>query len=45
MSLVLSTLQRSLALLNNLDRAKNAISNDEILKSNKDLGKFWRIFQ
>ena len=32
--------KESLALLDNLDRAKNAISNDEILKSNKDLGKF-----
>ena len=29
-----------LAILDNLERAKNAIKNDEILKSNKDLEKF-----
>tara|TARA_Y100001958_G_C21119377_1_gene463945 strand:- start:18 stop:605 length:588 start_codon:yes stop_codon:yes gene_type:complete len=32
--------KESLAILDNLDRAKNAIKNDEILKSNKDLDKF-----
>ena len=30
----------SLAILDNLDRAKIAIQNDEVLKSNKDLDKF-----
>ena len=32
--------KESLAILDNLDRAKNAIKNDEILKSNNDLDKF-----
>ena len=32
--------KESLAILDNLERAKNAIKNDEILKSNKDLDKF-----
>ena len=32
--------KESLAILDNLDRAKIAIHNDEILKSNKDLDKF-----
>ena len=32
--------KESLAILDNLDRAKNAIKNDEILKVNKDLDKF-----
>ena len=32
--------KESLAVLDNLDRAKNAIKNDEILKVNKDLDKF-----
>ena len=32
--------KESLAILDNLERAKNAIQNDEILKSNKDLDKF-----
>ncbi len=32
--------KESLAILDNLDRAKNAIKNDEVLKSNKDLDKF-----
>ena len=32
--------KESLAILDNLDRAKIAIQNDEILKSNKDLEKF-----
>ena len=32
--------KESLAILDNLDRAKIAIQNDEILKSNKDLDKF-----
>ena len=32
--------RESLAILDNLERAKNAIKNDEILKSNKDLDKF-----
>ena len=32
--------KESLAILDNLERAKNAIKNDEILKSNKDLEKF-----
>ena len=32
--------KESLAILDNLDRAKNAIKNDEILKVNKDLNKF-----
>ena len=32
--------KESLAILDNLERAKNAIKNDEILKSNKDLNKF-----
>ncbi len=32
--------KESLAILDNLDRAKNAIRNDEILKTNKDLDKF-----
>ena len=30
----------SLAILDNLERAKTAIKNDEVLKSNKDLNKF-----
>ena len=29
-----------MAILDNLERAKNAIKNDQILKSNKDLDKF-----
>ena len=32
--------KESLAILDNLDRAKNAIKNDEVLKTNKDLNKF-----
>ena len=32
--------KESLAILDNLQRAKNAIKNDEKLKSNKDLNKF-----
>ena len=32
--------KESLAILDNLERAKNAIKNDEILKKNKDLEKF-----
>ena len=32
--------KESLAILDNLDRAKNAIRNDEVLKTNKDLDKF-----
>ena len=32
--------KESLAILDNLERAKNAIKNDTILKSNKDLDKF-----
>ena len=32
--------KESLAILDNLERAKNAIKNDEILKSNKDLERF-----
>ncbi len=32
--------KESLAILDNLDRAKNAIKNDEVLKTNKDLDKF-----
>ena len=32
--------RESLAILDNLERAKNAIKNDEVLKSNKDLEKF-----
>ena len=32
--------RESLAILDNLQRAKSAIKNDEILKSNKDLDKF-----
>ena len=32
--------KESLAILDNLERAKNAIKNDEVLKSNKDLEKF-----
>ena len=32
--------KESLAILDNLQRAKDAIRNDEILKSNKDLNKF-----
>ena len=32
--------KESLAILDNLQRAKNAISNDAILKDNKDLDKF-----
>ena len=32
--------KESLAILDNLERAKNAIKNDEILKLNKDLEKF-----
>ena len=32
--------RESLAILDNLERAKNAIKTDEILKSNKDLDKF-----
>ena len=32
--------KESLAILDNLNRAKNAIKNDEVLKSNKDLDKF-----
>ena len=32
--------KESLAILDNLERAKIAIKNDEILKSNKDLNKF-----
>tara|TARA_Y100000591_G_scaffold324143_1_gene343089 strand:+ start:425 stop:1006 length:582 start_codon:yes stop_codon:yes gene_type:complete len=32
--------RESLAILDNLERAKSAIKNDEILKSNKDLDKF-----
>ena len=32
--------KESLAILNNLHRAKEAIKNDETLKENKDLGKF-----
>ena len=32
--------KESLAILDNLDRAKNAIKNDDILKSNNDLDKF-----
>ena len=32
--------KESLAILDNLDRAKIAIQNDEVLKSNKDLDKF-----
>mgnify|MGYP001459398846 CR=1 FL=1 len=32
--------RESLAILDNLERAKNAIKNDEILKSNRDLDKF-----
>ena len=32
--------KESLAILDNLQRAKEAIKNDEILKSNKDLNKF-----
>ena len=32
--------KESLAILDNLERAKNAIKNDDILKSNKDLDKF-----
>ena len=32
--------KESLAILDNLERAKIAIKNDEILKSNKDLDKF-----
>ncbi len=32
--------KESLAILDNLERAKNAIKNDQILKSNKDLDKF-----
>ena len=32
--------RESLAILDNLERAKNAIKSDEILKSNKDLDKF-----
>ena len=32
--------KESLAILDNLNRAKNAIKNDQVLKSNKDLDKF-----
>ena len=32
--------KESLAILDNLERAKTAIKNDEVLKSNKDLNKF-----
>ena len=32
--------KESLAILDNLERAKNAIKNDQVLKSNKDLDKF-----
>ena len=32
--------KESLAILDNLDRAKNAIKNDEVLKENKDLERF-----
>ncbi len=32
--------KESLAILDNLDRAKNAIKNDQVLKTNKDLDKF-----
>ena len=32
--------KESLAILDNLNRAKDAIKNDEVLKSNKDLDKF-----
>ena len=32
--------KESLAILDNLDRAKNAIKNDQVLKSNKDLDRF-----
>ena len=32
--------KESLAILDNLERAKNAIKNDEVLKANKDLEKF-----
>ena len=32
--------KESLAILDNLERAKNAIKNDEVLKTNKDLDKF-----
>ena len=32
--------RESLAILDNLQRAKTAIKNDEILKTNKDLDKF-----
>ena len=32
--------KESLAILDNLDRAKNAIKNDEVLKTNKDLERF-----
>ena len=32
--------KESLAILDNLERAKNAIKNDAVLKSNKDLDKF-----
>ena len=33
--------KESLAILDNLQRAKDAIKNDEKLKNNKDLDKFW----
>ncbi len=32
--------KESLAILDNLERAKNAMKNDDVLKSNKDLNKF-----
>ena len=32
--------KESLAILDNLERAKNAMENDDVLKSNKDLNKF-----
>ena len=34
--------KESLAILDNLDRAKNAIKNDEVLKTNKDLNQVFR---
>ena len=37
---LLILLKESLAILDNLNRAKEAIRNDKILKENKDLDKF-----
>ena len=38
-----SICKENLAILDNLQRAKNAIRNDDILKTNKDLDNFLKI--